>query len=151
VSALRARCPDCRTLTAVAIGPDYQCHACGREFAAGLVRVGDVRLELPWPEAAAVEPFEEIGGNLPQRPIVVASSAEAHDAVLEELARRQPTLTVVRAGEPAGDGPVYVAVNGPADADLEALLASMPVPWGAGFAGFDDGETVARLGHALGL
>ena len=38
-SRLRARCPDCRTLTAVAIGPDYQCHVCGREFAAGLVRV----------------------------------------------------------------------------------------------------------------
>ena len=29
MSALRARCPDCRTLTAVAIGPEYQCHSCG--------------------------------------------------------------------------------------------------------------------------
>jgi hypothetical protein len=151
VSALRAKCPDCRTLTAVAIGPEYQCHSCGREFAAGLVRVGDVPLELPWPEAAAVEPFEEIGGNLPQRPIVVASSTEAHDAVLEELARRQPVLTVVRPGEPVGDGPVYVAVHASAAGDLEALLASMPRPWGAGFAGFGDGDTVARLGHALGL
>ena len=66
LSALRAKCPDCRTLTAVAIGPEYQCHSCGREFAAGLVRVGDVPFELPWPEAAAVESFEEIGGNLPQ-------------------------------------------------------------------------------------
>jgi hypothetical protein len=113
--------------------------------------VGDVPLELPWPEAAAVEPFEEIGGNLPQRPVVVASSAEAHDAVLEELVRRQPALTVVRAGEPTGDGPAYVVVHPSADVDLEALLASMPRPWGAGFAGFGDGETVARLGHALGL
>ena len=39
VSALRARCPDCRTLTAVAFDDEYQCHSCGREFAAGLVRV----------------------------------------------------------------------------------------------------------------
>ena len=35
VSRLRARCPDCRTFTAVAIGPGYECHACGREFGAG--------------------------------------------------------------------------------------------------------------------
>ena len=39
MSRLRARCPDCRTLTAVAVGPEYQCHSCGREFLAGLVRV----------------------------------------------------------------------------------------------------------------
>ncbi len=63
MSALRARCPDCRTLTAVAIGADYQCHSCGREFSAGLLRVpkawGDgggvmveaARMRLPWPDA----------------------------------------------------------------------------------------------------
>ena len=39
MSRLRAKCPDCKTFTAVALGPEYQCHACGREFAAGLVRV----------------------------------------------------------------------------------------------------------------
>ena len=39
MSTLRARCPDCRTLTAVAIDMEYQCHSCGRAFAAGLVRV----------------------------------------------------------------------------------------------------------------
>ena len=39
MSRLRARCPYCRTLTAVAIGPEYQCHSCGREFSAGLVRI----------------------------------------------------------------------------------------------------------------
>jgi len=39
VSRLRARCSDCRTFTAVALGPGYECHACGREFGAGLVRV----------------------------------------------------------------------------------------------------------------
>src|SRR5207245_6940115 len=66
LSALRAKCPDCRTLTAVAIGPEYQCHSCGREFAAGLIRVprawgdgGDAMADaagmaLPWPEAATV-------------------------------------------------------------------------------------------------
>jgi hypothetical protein len=39
MSVLRARCPRCETLTAVALGDGYQCHACGAEFAAGLVRV----------------------------------------------------------------------------------------------------------------
>ena len=68
MSALRARCPDCRTLTAVAIGPEYQCHSCGREFAAGLdpraARMGGRRRRhggrrerwlRPWPEAAVIE------------------------------------------------------------------------------------------------
>ena len=39
MSLLRAKCPSCKTLTAVAIGPEYECHSCGRTFAAGLVRV----------------------------------------------------------------------------------------------------------------
>ena len=67
MSRLRARCPDCHTFTAVALGPGYECHACGREFGAGLVRVprawgegGEAmaeaaRLPLPYPEAAVVE------------------------------------------------------------------------------------------------
>ena len=67
MSLLRAKCPDCRAYTAVAIGPGYECHACGREFAAGLVRVprawgagGDSMAEaaylpLPYPEAMVVE------------------------------------------------------------------------------------------------
>jgi DNA-directed RNA polymerase subunit RPC12/RpoP len=66
VSSLRARCPDCRTFTAVAMGPGYECHACGREFAAGLVRVprawgsgGEgmqegASLELPYPDTGSV-------------------------------------------------------------------------------------------------
>ena len=61
VSRLRARCPDCRTFTAVAIGPGYECHSCGREYGAGLVRVPQAwgeggesmaeaaRLPLPFP------------------------------------------------------------------------------------------------------
>ena len=67
MSRLRAKCPDCQTFTAVAMGPDYQCHSCGREFAAGLVRVprawgngGEdmaeaARLPLGYPEALVVE------------------------------------------------------------------------------------------------
>ena len=39
MSILRARCPDCRTLTAVAVDDIYECHSCGRTFGAGLVRV----------------------------------------------------------------------------------------------------------------
>ena len=66
MSRLRARCPYCRTLTAVALGPEYQCHSCGAEFAAGLVRVprawgtgGDAMaaaawLELPYPETGVI-------------------------------------------------------------------------------------------------
>src|SRR5213075_2022133 len=67
MSRLRARCPTCRANTAVALGPDYECHSCGRTFSAGLVRVprawGDggepmiesTLLPLDYPEAAVVE------------------------------------------------------------------------------------------------
>ena len=67
MSRLRAKCPHCATYTAVALGPEYECHVCGRRYAAGLVRVprawgdggesmaGAARLPLPYPEAAVVE------------------------------------------------------------------------------------------------
>src|SRR5207244_1548402 len=67
MSRLRAKCPDCRTFTAVALGPEYQCHACGREWRAGLVRVprawgedGEAMAEaahlpLDYPETGVVE------------------------------------------------------------------------------------------------
>jgi hypothetical protein len=67
VSSLRARCPDCRTFTAVAVDSGYECHSCGRTFAAGLVRVprawgsgGEgmaegARIPLPYPEVGVVE------------------------------------------------------------------------------------------------
>jgi arginase len=113
VSALRARCPDCRTLTAVAIGPDYQCHSCGREFAAGLVRVprawGDggetmaeaARLQLPWPEAAVVEEqsleeeIETLGRELPARPLVLGGCCCSHVGAVRELARRHGRISVL--------------------------------------------------------
>jgi len=67
VSLLRAKCPTCKANTAVALGPDYECHSCGRTFSAGLVRVprawGDggepmiesALLPLDYPEASVVE------------------------------------------------------------------------------------------------
>ncbi len=148
MSALRARCPDCRTLTAVAIGPEYQCHSCGREFAAGLVRValdGDpafALLDVPWPEALVVDaaaPPESLARELPKRPLVLASSPAAHDLV----------AAVVGSGYVRFDAPP----PDPAAAELE--LAGRPTPAGAGFSGFpsspEGAALVTRLAHALGL
>ena len=113
MSTLRAKCPDCRTLTAVAIGPEYQCHACGREFAAGLVRVprawgegGEAMAEaagmaLPWPEAAVVdEPTldEQIAAEmrlLPERPLVLGGCCCSHIGAVEGLAARHDRLGIV--------------------------------------------------------
>ena len=113
MSRLRARCPDCRTLTAVALGPEYECHACGRLFGAGLVRVprawgtgGEAmaeaaRMPLPYPEAAVVE--EEtlteqtlaVAAALPERPLVVGGCCCAHVGAVEGLAARDERLGVV--------------------------------------------------------
>ncbi|HEY6961197.1 MAG TPA: arginase family protein [Gaiellaceae bacterium] len=113
MSALRAKCPDCRTLTAVAIGDEYQCHACGREFRAGLVRVprawgdgGDpmaraADLALPWPEAAVVAEstldaqIETTARELPARPLVLGGCCCAHVGAVRELARRHGRIGVV--------------------------------------------------------
>ena len=113
MSALRAKCPDCRTLTAVAIGPEYQCHACGREFAAGLVRVprawgagGDAMaaaagLALPWPEAATIdeptlaEQIDATARELPARPLVLGGCCCAHVGAVRELARRHGRIGLV--------------------------------------------------------
>jgi arginase len=113
VSALRARCPDCGTNTAVAIGPEYQCHSCGREFAAGLLRVprawgeggeemaSAAYLPLPYPEADVVDEDTlamqslEVATQLPQRPIVVGGCCCAHVGAVEALAARHERLAVV--------------------------------------------------------
>ena len=114
MSALRAKCPDCHTLTAVAIGPDYQCHACGREFAAGLVRVprawGDETgatmaaaacMAMPWPEAATIEESsleaqnDALARELPQRPLVLGGCCCSHVGAVRELARRHGRIGVV--------------------------------------------------------
>jgi arginase len=113
MSALRARCPDCRTLTAVAIGPDYQCHSCGREFTAGLVRVprawgagGETMadaaaIELPYPQAALIEEEtleEQVATQartLPERPLVLGGCCCSHIGAIRGLAARGGRLAVV--------------------------------------------------------
>ena len=113
MSRLRARCPDCRTLTAVAVGPEYQCHSCGREFLAGLVRVprawgdgGDTmaeaaHLELPYPEASVIEADTLAEQNLllacelPDRPIVLGGCCCSHVGAVEGLAARHGHVGVL--------------------------------------------------------
>jgi arginase len=105
VSTLRAKCPDCRTLTAVALGDTYQCHSCGREFGAGLVRVpkawgsggasmaAAAHMSVPWPEAATIdehtldEQIETMGRQLPKRPLVLGGCCCSHIGAVRELAR----------------------------------------------------------------
>jgi len=113
MSSLRARCPDCRTFTAVAIGSEYECHTCGRQFAAGLVRVprawgsgGEAMAEaaalaLPYPEAAVIdEPSLEeqtraCEAVLPKRPVVLGGCCCAHVGAVRGLGRRFGRLGVV--------------------------------------------------------
>jgi arginase len=113
VSRLRGRCPDCRTYTAVAIGSEYQCHACGREFAAGLVRVprawgegGEAMaqaaaLPLPYPEAATVdeqslgEQTLAVASELPARPVVLGGCCCSHIGAVEALAARHGRISLV--------------------------------------------------------
>ena len=113
MSRLRARCPDCRTLTAVALGPEYECHSCGRTFGAGLVRVprawGDggaemaaaAHLPLPYPEVAVVEERTlreqtlAIASELPERPVVLGGCCCSHTGAIEGLAARHEKLAVV--------------------------------------------------------
>jgi arginase len=114
VSRLRARCPDCRTLTAVALPEgEYECHSCGRSFRAALVRVprawgsdGEAMAEaaflpLPYPEAGVVE--EEtlteqnlaLAASLPERPLVLGGCCCAHVGAVEGLGTRYDRLAVV--------------------------------------------------------
>ena len=113
MSRLRAKCPYCRTLTAVAFGPDYQCHSCGREFHAGMVRVprawgngGEAmaqaaHLPLAYPEAAVIEEASlgeqtlAIAADLPERPLVLGGDCCAHVGAIEGLAARHDRLAVV--------------------------------------------------------
>jgi arginase len=113
MSRLRARCPDCRTLTAVALGPEYQCHSCGREFCAGLVRVprawgtgGEAMAaaawaELPYPETGVIEAdslAEQtllLASELPDRPIVLGGCCCSHIGAIESLSAGEECLAVV--------------------------------------------------------
>jgi hypothetical protein len=82
MSRLRAKCPDCRTLTAVALEDGrYECHSCGSTFPGGLVRVprawgagGEAMaeaayLELPYPETAVVDE-----GSLTEQNLALAAA-----------------------------------------------------------------------------
>jgi arginase family enzyme len=113
MSSLRARCPDCLTFTAVALGPEYECHSCGRTFAAGLVRVprawGDggelmeeaARLPLDYPEVlvADEETLPEqnlaLASGLPVRPLVLGGCCCSHVGAVEGLAARHGRIAVV--------------------------------------------------------
>lgn len=113
MSRLRAKCPDCLTFTAVAMGPEYQCHSCGREWQSGLVRVprawgdgGEVMaasasLRLDFPEAAVIEEDSlgeqnlALATELPERPLVLGGCCCSHVGAIEGLAARHDRLAVV--------------------------------------------------------
>lgn len=113
MSALRGRCPNCRTFTAVAVGDAYECHSCGATFSAGLVRVprawgagGEAMAEaahvaLPYPEAAVIEhdslgeQTDAIGVALAVRPIVVGGCCCSHVGAATGVSRRVGRLGLV--------------------------------------------------------
>ncbi|HKC78390.1 MAG TPA: arginase family protein [Gaiellaceae bacterium] len=113
MSILRAKCPTCRANTAVAVDAGYECHSCGRTFAAGLVRVprawGDggeemveaAGLPLDYPEASVVEEDSlvaqtlAVASDLPQRPLVLGGCCCSHIGAVEGLAARHERLGVV--------------------------------------------------------
>ena len=113
MSSLRARCPNCRTFTAVAIGDGYECHSCGSTFPAGMVRVpaawgsgGEAmaegaRIALPYPEVAVVErdTLEEqtaaVADALAARPIAVGGCCCTHVGAVRGVAHRVDRLGIV--------------------------------------------------------
>jgi arginase family enzyme len=113
VSHLRAKCPTCRAYTAVAMGPDYECHSCGRTFSAGMVRVprawgegGEpmieaASLELDYPEAGVVEEATlqaqtlAMAADLPQRPLVLGGCCCSHVGAVDGLSARYERLGVI--------------------------------------------------------
>ena len=113
MSVLRARCPNCHTFTAVAIGDGYECHSCGSTFGAGLVRVpaawgtggegmvAGARVDLPYPEVAVVEraTLDEqsmaIAEALARRPIVLGGCCCTHVGAASGVARRVDRLALV--------------------------------------------------------
>jgi len=113
MSLLRAKCPTCHAYTAVALGVDYECHSCGRTFAAGLVRVprawGDggeamveaASLPLDYPETAVVAEDSlhaqtlAVASDLPQRPLVLGGCCCSHVGAVEGLAARHGRLGVI--------------------------------------------------------
>jgi len=113
MSILRVKCPTCRANTAVAIDAGYECHSCGRTFAAGLVRVprawgdgGEEMIEasglpLDYPEASVVEEDSlmaqtlAVASDLPTRPLVLGGCCCSHIGAVEGLAARHERLGVI--------------------------------------------------------
>lgn len=113
MSVLRGKCPYCGTFTAVAVGPSYECHSCGREFGAGLVRVprawgeggedmvAAAALELLYPEVAVIEEASlgeqelALAASLPERPLVLGGCCCSHVGALEGLSSWYERLAVV--------------------------------------------------------
>ena len=113
MSVLRARCPNCHTFTAVAIGDGYECHSCGSTFGAGLVRVpaawgtggegmvAGARVDLPYPEVAVVEratldeQSKAIAEAIARRPIVLGGCCCTHIGAASGVARRVDRLALV--------------------------------------------------------
>jgi len=98
----------------VAIGPSYECHACGREYGAGLVRVprawgvggegmaeAATALDLPYPEATVVaeETLDDqtlvVASELPERPLVLGGCCCSHIGAVEALSTRHERLALV--------------------------------------------------------
>jgi arginase len=100
-------------MTAVALGPGYECHACGREFGAGLVRVprawgkdgeamaAAAELPLDYPETAVIaedslgEQALALATELPERPLVLGGCCCAHMGAVEGLAARHGRIALV--------------------------------------------------------
>ena len=113
MSTLRAKCPTCNAMTAVAVGPEYECHSCGRTFAAGMVRVprawGDggepmieaASLPLDYPETGVVDESSlqaqtlAIASDLPVRPLILGGCCCSHVGAIEGLAARHDRLGIL--------------------------------------------------------
>jgi arginase len=95
------------------MGPDYECHSCGRTFSAGLVRVprawgegGEPMIEaaslpLDYPEAGVVEEASlqaqtlAMAADLPERPLVLGGCCCSHVGAVEGLSSRYDRLGVI--------------------------------------------------------
>jgi arginase len=95
------------------MGPGYECHACGHEFAAGLVRVprawgngGEAMAEgawlaVPYPDTGSVdretleEQTAELASLLPERPLVLGGCCCSHVGAVCGLAARVERLAIV--------------------------------------------------------
>jgi arginase len=113
MSLLRAKCPNCHGYTAVAVDDGYECHACGRTFAAGMIRVpaawGDggeemvesAALPLGYPEVAVVHEDSlraqtlAVASDLPARPLVLGGCCCSHIGAVEGLAARHGRVGIV--------------------------------------------------------